>query len=189
MESAVGRGTTRPATIISDTLIGDSQITIRPGDFQIAYWINKNPEDRFRSTGFFAFLAERVGFEPTVRGNRTPDFESGTFDHSATFPGVHSLRSADTTDCFELLDLSRGGQLRQKRDISGDILAFQAPCCASLNIFCAAKHHDPKTSMNQCKALTDIMRCSAFECITDGVSSCRAMPSVPADQPSVVNTA
>lgn len=33
-------------------------------------------------------LAERVGFEPTVRGNRTPDFESGTFDHSATFPGI-----------------------------------------------------------------------------------------------------
>ena len=29
-------------------------------------------------------MAERVGFEPTVRENRTPDFESGTFDHSAT---------------------------------------------------------------------------------------------------------
>ncbi len=36
-------------------------------------------------------LAERVGFEPTVRGYRTPDFESGTFDHSATSPkGAHS---------------------------------------------------------------------------------------------------
>ena len=32
------------------------------------------------------YLAERVGFEPTVRENRTPDFESGTFDHSATSP-------------------------------------------------------------------------------------------------------
>ena len=31
-------------------------------------------------------LAERVGFEPTVRDYRTPDFESGTFDHSATSP-------------------------------------------------------------------------------------------------------
>ena len=31
-------------------------------------------------------LAERVGFEPTVRETRTPDFESGAFDHSATFP-------------------------------------------------------------------------------------------------------
>ena len=31
-------------------------------------------------------MAERVGFEPTVRENRTPDFESGTFDHSATSP-------------------------------------------------------------------------------------------------------
>ena len=32
------------------------------------------------------FLAERVGFEPTVRENRTPDFESGPFDHSGTSP-------------------------------------------------------------------------------------------------------
>ena len=32
------------------------------------------------------FLAERVGFEPTVRGYRTPDFESGSFDHSDTSP-------------------------------------------------------------------------------------------------------
>jgi hypothetical protein len=31
-------------------------------------------------------VAERVGFEPTVRYNRTPDFESGAFDHSATSP-------------------------------------------------------------------------------------------------------
>ncbi len=31
-------------------------------------------------------LAERVGFEPTVRRRRTPDFESGAFDHSATSP-------------------------------------------------------------------------------------------------------
>jgi hypothetical protein len=30
-------------------------------------------------------LAERVGFEPTVPCG-TPDFESGTFGHSATFP-------------------------------------------------------------------------------------------------------
>jgi hypothetical protein len=34
----------------------------------------------------FAVLAEQVGFEPTVRHNRTPDFESGAFDHSATAP-------------------------------------------------------------------------------------------------------
>ena len=31
------------------------------------------------------FLAERVGFEPTVRC-RTSDFESDTFDHSDTSP-------------------------------------------------------------------------------------------------------
>ena len=32
------------------------------------------------------YVAERVGFEPTVPCG-TPDFESGTFDHSATSPG------------------------------------------------------------------------------------------------------
>ena len=38
-------------------------------------------------------LAERVGFEPTVRKNRTPDFESGAFDHSAISPGSDFLPS------------------------------------------------------------------------------------------------
>ena len=32
-------------------------------------------------------VAEKVGFEPTVPCG-TPDFESGTFDHSATSPPV-----------------------------------------------------------------------------------------------------
>ena len=35
---------------------------------------------------FTHLLAERVGFEPTVPCG-TPDFESGTIDHSATSPG------------------------------------------------------------------------------------------------------
>ena len=30
-------------------------------------------------------MAERVGFEPTLLCSK-PDFESGAFDHSATFP-------------------------------------------------------------------------------------------------------
>lgn len=34
----------------------------------------------------FGILAEGVGFEPTIRYNRIPDFESGAFDHSATLP-------------------------------------------------------------------------------------------------------
>ena len=34
---------------------------------------------------FTSIVAERVGFEPTVPFS-TPDFESGTFDHSATSP-------------------------------------------------------------------------------------------------------
>ena len=37
------------------------------------------------SKGLVIKLAERVGFEPTVPCS-TPDFESGTFDHSATSP-------------------------------------------------------------------------------------------------------
>jgi hypothetical protein len=37
-------------------------------------------------TSMDCVLAEQVGFEPTVRHNRTPDFESGAFDHSATAP-------------------------------------------------------------------------------------------------------
>jgi hypothetical protein len=31
-------------------------------------------------------MAEREGFEPSVGENPTPDFESGTFDHSAISP-------------------------------------------------------------------------------------------------------
>ena len=34
----------------------------------------------------YSCLAERVGFEPTVTHYATPDFESGTFDHSDTSP-------------------------------------------------------------------------------------------------------
>ena len=36
-------------------------------------------------------LAEREGFEPSVRETRTPDFESGAFDHSATFPELTAV--------------------------------------------------------------------------------------------------
>ena len=32
-------------------------------------------------------MAERAGFEPAVPCG-TPDFESGTFDHSATSPSI-----------------------------------------------------------------------------------------------------
>lgn len=36
-----------------------------------------------RKTGV---LAEGEGFEPSIRYNRIPDFESGAFDHSAILP-------------------------------------------------------------------------------------------------------
>ena len=49
--------------------------------YKLAYRKRKRP-----GRGVFArHLAERVGFEPTVPCG-TPDFESGTFDHSATSP-------------------------------------------------------------------------------------------------------
>ena len=38
--------------------------------------------------GFFLYLAERGGFEPPRRYKRLPDFESGTFNRSATSPDV-----------------------------------------------------------------------------------------------------
>ena len=38
-------------------------------------------------------LAERVGFEPTVLHNSTPDFESGAIDHSTTSPAAALLPS------------------------------------------------------------------------------------------------
>lgn len=55
--------------------------------------------------GVLRDLAERGGFEPPVRYKRTPDFESGTFNHSATSPGwTHSdhepsVRGRHDTGC------------------------------------------------------------------------------------------
>ena len=46
-------------------------------------------------------MAERVGFEPTVPCS-TPDFESGTFDHSATSPGRKRVFPKDR-DCSRTL--------------------------------------------------------------------------------------
>src|SRR5690606_2910924 len=40
-------------------------------------------------------LAEREGFEPSIREARIPDFESGAFDHSATFPGTAFGRAGE----------------------------------------------------------------------------------------------
>jgi hypothetical protein len=48
----------------------------------------KRPESRL----FPKYVAERVGFEPTVRETRTLDFESSAFDHSATFPASVCLQ-------------------------------------------------------------------------------------------------
>ena len=39
----------------------------------------------------FQFLAEREGFEPSVRYHRTPTFQAGTLNHSATSPKLLML--------------------------------------------------------------------------------------------------
>ena len=57
-----------------------------PGSGVLAARNAKRPQGAF-------FLAERVGFEPTLRQYRKPDFESGAFDHSATSPGIPELAS------------------------------------------------------------------------------------------------
>ncbi len=50
-----------------------------------------------------------MGFEPTVRENRTLDFESSSFDHSDTSPLVaaesrsHGSASTGATDCTQML--------------------------------------------------------------------------------------
>ena len=43
-------------------------------------------KQKYPTRGHFCFLAEGVGFEPTVRINRTLDFESSPFDHSGIPP-------------------------------------------------------------------------------------------------------
>jgi hypothetical protein len=50
-----------------------------------------------KSGGGRTRMAERVGFEPTVREARTPDFESGAFDHSATFPSGRIIADRSVT--------------------------------------------------------------------------------------------
>ncbi len=41
---------------------------------------------------FYRFvLAEREGFEPSIGYSPMPDFESGTFNHSATSPEARIL--------------------------------------------------------------------------------------------------
>ena len=66
--------------------------SLEPWNFEV----NKNPQEPARTRGcrhkktaprggFNSVLAEREGFEPSVPFS-TPDFESGTIDHSATSP-------------------------------------------------------------------------------------------------------
>src|SRR5215471_5713740 len=87
---------------------------------------NENPKAKPRKPHDlrgFSILAERVGFEPTVRENRTPDFESGTFDHSATSPSTNRARYFTR---FDRPSLS-GSLLNEERKYIEPFRAFQAP--------------------------------------------------------------
>ena len=52
-------------------------------------------------------MAEREGFEPSIRTSRIPDFESGAFDHSAISPHSElAILSERTLFCFLTLRFS-----------------------------------------------------------------------------------
>src|SRR5690606_7866012 len=74
-----------PSTILD--LPGMPLVASLPGSYGMMgrRWVEWQdcPETRVD----IGFLAEREGFEPSIREARIPDFESGAFDHSATFPG------------------------------------------------------------------------------------------------------
>ncbi|GEM_PF-2348978 len=86
---------------------------------------------------FFSNLAERGGFEPPRRYKRLPDFESGTFNRSATSP-----------------DGPRRTGLRMIKGIAiFDKRFFHKPSCAqaqrALSSICAGRSQClPYTSMN-----------------------------------------
>src|SRR5260363_476767 len=68
-------------------------------------------------------VGERVGFEPTVRVDRTPDFESGAFDHSATFPiSLSLLPDASARRFYGSGDKSTTG-----RNYAGRIRTYSRP--------------------------------------------------------------
>ncbi len=62
-------------------------------------WDNHHALSKKKGRRLATFFAERVGFKPTVRLGRTPDFESGPFDHSGIFPGAKVRIFLDAYQC------------------------------------------------------------------------------------------
>ncbi len=78
------RGTSLCLALRVASLYGSAALPIRrTRTLRPPHHTHKN---RKRPRGAFLFLAEREGFEPSLRHNRKPDFESGAIDHSATSP-------------------------------------------------------------------------------------------------------
>lgn len=66
-----------------------SQSAILPIDRTLAWLLTlRSPKTNMPACAGTLILEEKEGFEPSVRQNRTPDFESGPFDHSGTSPGL-----------------------------------------------------------------------------------------------------
>ena len=67
-------------------------------------------------------MAEREGFEPSIRETRIPDFESGAFDHSATSPMCRTVcvrEYSSRTASFEPTS-RRVRSHRQRERVRGD---------------------------------------------------------------------
>ena len=61
---------------------------IRLVDLGVVTYQSRTIEKKTGAWPVCFILAERVGFEPTVLHNSTPDFESGAIDHSTTSPAA-----------------------------------------------------------------------------------------------------
>ena len=114
----------------------------------IAFFLRQNGEARLQTAGGKTkrpvfrrlnsdrtadYVAERGGFEPTVPCG-TPDFESGTFGHSATspLPSAHSISALHRLSCNQRPAAQVGLQGRRNSDAAVCALVILVSA-ASLN--------------------------------------------------------
>ena len=97
-------------------------------------------------------LAEREGFEPSIRRRRIPDFESGAFDHSATSPDSCSTGLISGAVLGSSLGLARPGGcilatagLHFPTDLGGQT----APPAEGRGLYAAASFHTRLSSVSQ----------------------------------------
>ena len=93
IQGIVASGDIRPDSVGADDLRSLGNLPeglILEGDprqmYGTKYGMEPYGKQKPRKAGFVLELAEREGFEPSVGYKPTPDFESGTFNRSATSP-------------------------------------------------------------------------------------------------------